>query len=227
MVNDYFYTDSLFLNSMSDIGLVFDFKQLEPIDGGITVLTCYNGNDTTVLFEQMSFNDIPCINIMDHMSCVDLDIPFTDDMNVLYTNFINNALERVNTEYVVYIQNPNTLVKSFKGLSDEYGWNGCCIMFSVKKKDVGLLSTTVKEDGYMIDTSVTFGKTVYMKEFFAKLSVLRDKLSICHHMEKYEQGLVNTGMNGFVRRFVDDIRLSPIGIPQTLYGVGLLNTNSI
>lgn len=190
-------------NIMDCMG-AFDNVKENGFCGDISFVLC--GNESS-LHKQMSMNGCVYFDATKNRSKLFGDKEVSFDKDVLDIKCIYESLTNVTTDYVMVACDTDSVVGDVSEILKAFEGYKCGALFSSKPKEDGIMSYSIleKDCDFMVDSSFCLGKTNVVLDLYKKLSDVLDVFNIEHYMDRYEYGLVNRGMNGFIRKFIDDL----------------------
>lgn len=127
---------------------------------------------------------------------------------------ICNSLKNIETEYVLILIGEDFFINDLKSIVNNFNCYGKKMLFACRDYDSSVrnksamesISNTVNDN--TIDSKCCFGKTSIVKSFYEKINIIREVFDVKNFKEITADGLTETGMNGFIINFVDDIEAS-------------------
>ncbi len=127
---------------------------------------------------------------------------------------ICDSLKNIDTEYVLILIGENFFINDLKSIVNNFNCYGKKMLFACRDYDSSVrnksamesISNTVNDN--TIDSNCCFGKTSIVKSFYEKINIIREVFDVKNFKEITADGLTETGMNGFIINFVDDIEAS-------------------
>lgn len=168
----------------------------------LTLVTVETDEWKSPLIKQMKKSGIEVIN-----GCIpDCGVERLNNKNLtLKIDYINNALQRVNTEYCLFLDSRDVVIFNLDDIIDKYKTYECDILFGSDPAAYPKNYQTKIEFQRQkyINSGAIIGKTQTMKEIFGKLSALRQLFGITKTIGVYLDTEMDAGDQGFIRKYVD------------------------
>ncbi len=192
-----------FSKELFDLNLLNTNKVCVPEN--VTIITVENQVEKSPLIKQLTKSNIKFVNGCE----TDEDLPdLNGDKLILKVDYIYEALKKVDTEYVLFLDSRDTIIFNLDNLIENYSEYGYDIIFGNDPSPFPENFKTVLEQNHsnsFINSGTIFGKTDSMLSVFGKISKLRKTLGIVHCYGTHSNGWCDSGDQGFIRRFVDII----------------------